>query len=651
MAAGGVNINVGVTGVAKFKQDINTAKQQIKTMDAQLALSEKQFKATGDSQAYMQEKTELLKAKLEEQKIILKQAEDALQSMKDKGVTAASKAFQEMQRTVLAAKGDLIDTEQQLSGVATSADAAEDNVDGMNRELKRIGDGVNIQNVTEGLGKITTGLERTAQKAIRFAKNIANAMIDAGSWADDLHTRATNYGLSDEDLQRMEKTSRIIDTSVDAIVSSQQKLRKGLGNKNKETMGAIAALMGEGYDPKARGWENVFWDTGEALMKFTDAEQQEVYAQRLFGRSWQELIPLFQAGRKEYEETNASWKVVSQESIDSLTAMDDEYQKLMENWETFKYEALSQFAEPMQKAMETINAKLGEFTEWLSSEEGQAFVGSVVDKMQKALEWICEPKNIQSVIDAVKAIVAGWAGLKLIGGGAQMLQLIMGAKGLLGGGKGGTDTVTAGSGGSNLIYSGAGAKVASAASKLQLGAGNAAPVLDWLLNNTAIGRQGQNALARLMGGTGRFGDEDVLGGIKQNAQTFASDWKNNAIVGGLISLGENNIRFWNDRAADWRLMGENTKGDDWTIADALADAQTKAAEQTADLTGATEANEKATTGLKNATDNMRNLPAEMRQAVIEGMSAMSINIDGQSAGSMLAPYVGGSLGLMVLNNP
>ena len=76
--AGGVNIKMGVTGVAKFKQDINTAKQQIKTMDAQLALSEKQFKQTGDAETYMQEKAELLKAKMEEQKIVLQQAENAL---------------------------------------------------------------------------------------------------------------------------------------------------------------------------------------------------------------------------------------------------------------------------------------------------------------------------------------------------------------------------------------------------------------------------------------------------------------------------------------------------------------------------------------------------------------------------------------------
>ena len=58
--ASGVNVKMGVTGVAQFKQNINQAKQTVKTLDAQLALSEKQFKANGDAESYMTEKSELL---------------------------------------------------------------------------------------------------------------------------------------------------------------------------------------------------------------------------------------------------------------------------------------------------------------------------------------------------------------------------------------------------------------------------------------------------------------------------------------------------------------------------------------------------------------------------------------------------------------
>jgi phage-related tail protein len=82
MANSGVNIKIGVSGIADFKRDINSAKQQIKTMDADLALVEKQFRATGDAEAYMQQKTDLLKGKLEAQKSVLEKAESALKAMK-----------------------------------------------------------------------------------------------------------------------------------------------------------------------------------------------------------------------------------------------------------------------------------------------------------------------------------------------------------------------------------------------------------------------------------------------------------------------------------------------------------------------------------------------------------------------------------------
>jgi threonine dehydratase len=68
--ATGVNVKMGVEGISQFKNNMNQARQAVKTLDAQLALSEKQFKASGDAESYMTEKTELLKAKLEQQKTV-----------------------------------------------------------------------------------------------------------------------------------------------------------------------------------------------------------------------------------------------------------------------------------------------------------------------------------------------------------------------------------------------------------------------------------------------------------------------------------------------------------------------------------------------------------------------------------------------------
>ena len=145
--ASGVNVKMGVSGVAQFKQSINQSKQAIKTLDAQLALSEKQFKATGDSESYMAEKSELLKAKLEQQKSIAENAEKALKDMAEKGADRSSKAYQDLYQQMLKAKGAMLDTETEMKGVETAGDEAAKGVKDMNEELAKVGDGVSWQNI------------------------------------------------------------------------------------------------------------------------------------------------------------------------------------------------------------------------------------------------------------------------------------------------------------------------------------------------------------------------------------------------------------------------------------------------------------------------------------------------------------------------
>ena len=58
------NVKMGVQGLSQFKQSMNQAKQAVKTLDAQLSLTEKEFKNNGDAESYMEEKTALLQAKL-----------------------------------------------------------------------------------------------------------------------------------------------------------------------------------------------------------------------------------------------------------------------------------------------------------------------------------------------------------------------------------------------------------------------------------------------------------------------------------------------------------------------------------------------------------------------------------------------------------
>ena len=615
--ASGATVKLGVEGISQFKNNMNQAKQAVKTLDAQLTLSEKQFKQTGDAESYMTEKTELLKAKLEQQKTVVDNAQKALDDMASRGVDRASKAYQDMYRQMITAKGALIDTENQLNGVADAGDAASDNVSEMNAQLKRVGDGVNFQQVTTGLGNITDGLEKAAKKALNLGKQIINTMVSAGSWADDLHTRATYFGLSDEELQRMEKTATLIDTPVEAIITARKKLAKEKEAAGKKDMGAWAVL---GIDPNdTKDPEDLLWKTGEALMALTDESKQEAYAQELLGRSWSELIPLFTAGRKEYEKTNAIWKVVSQESIDALGKMDDEYQRLMADWEAFKYEALAQFAEPMSQAFEAAQGALGRFMEYLESEEGQKMVDNIATGLRDAIEWISKPENIQAAVKGLEAIFIGWGALKLVGGGLQVLNMINGIKGLT--------ASAAATAGANAGASWAGA-FASAAMK-------AAPFLAFLYETLHPAGTAGNDIDTIYDENGNLttaGRE----AMEKNGGSLFFDRNNPKYSAPGVNTIDLTPRGWGPEPkapnADLNDRGYGTLYEFEHMQQA-----------TEDLIGASNVQKQSSTEMVEAAGTMKGLPGVIESAIITGMSQIRINIDGQQAGNILTPYVNASM--------
>lgn len=459
--AGGVNVKMGVSGVSQFKQNMNQAKAAVKTLDAQLALTEKQFKASGDAEEYMAKKTAELEAKMEAQKGIIENAEKALEQMAKNGVDRASKAYQDMYQQMLRAKADLLDTEAAMNGVADAGDAAADSITDVSNQLSSINRGVKLDNVTNGISKITSGMEAAIQKAWKLGVAIKREVLNAGNWADDLATRASYYEMTPEELQRMDKTASLIDTSVESIIGAQKKLRKGIGSKDEGAMGAFAALFGEGYDPNTVGWEQAFWDAGQAIMRFTDAEEKEVYAQKLFGRSWNELIPLFEAGRQKYEETLASWNVVPEEQIKALTEMDDQYQILQEELKAVKLTFMGELAPTVKSVMETMTGLVAKFNEYLQTEKGQQMMEALGDAVEKlfsglanidpddvmktvedviggitdALQWIGD--HYQDVITGIELIGAAFGLLKLGELATNAWKIVDAFKQLPGGGNGG----------------------------------------------------------------------------------------------------------------------------------------------------------------------------------------------------------------------
>lgn len=433
---------------SSFKSGIEQARNSLRTLDAELKKNEAQYKATGDAETYLQNKSKTLQSQLQAQKSIISQAENALKAMKDSGVVPTDAAYQKMERTLLQAQTAMYDIQGALQNLDGSQMEAAGSADKLAESVNGISHKVSLDAVIGGIGKITDGLEKAAQKAIQVGEAIWDNIMTSARWGDDIATQAMMYQMTVEDFQKISAIAATSgETSVDSLLKSWKKLKmnltsdadgvkdafRELGIATEEVYGKTAF----GGATRARDYMDVFWEIGDALMHMSDASEQERLAQTLLGRSWEQLIPMFTLGREQYEEMLQNTDTVSEESVNNLAVLNDKIIEVEQQFNTLKNEIIGQIAPDFTKAAETISGLLGRLNDYLKTDDGQAMLRSLGDAVGKLFDDLgkIDPEdvvnNFVSVFNKLKEgfewISDHWGEVKIgligIGAGFGLLKI------------------------------------------------------------------------------------------------------------------------------------------------------------------------------------------------------------------------------------
>lgn len=572
MATRDIKTRFVLEGEQKFRSTMKQSAQAIKVLNSEQKLAAAQFKQSGDAEKYAAKQTEILKAKIEEQKAAVAAAEEAIRHLTENGVEQNSAKMQQWKIKLNEAQSALVKMETDLANVgAESADAA-NQTDELGDSLASLDKKASIDAVVKGVDKLTDGIGNALNKVKELATGLVDELKKAASWADDLTTQAMIFGYDRETLQRMQHAAKLVDTDVETIVSARQKLEKAMSSDSEDTLQAFAQLgiHTQRYG-KYRDWEEVFWEAGDALLHMTDgldatsAASAEIVrdntAMAIFGKSWRELIPLFTAGRAGYQAAMDSAAVVSDEDIDKLTQLDDALVELQNEFEVLKTTVLAQLAPTLTELAGALERVFEEFNKYLQSEEGQAklkelgeavkgfftelsnvdltsaieTVRGAIDGIIEAMEWLKENGN--TVIDIIKGLGIAWLGVKVAEGGAAVLQLVTGLKGLFGSGAAGA-AGAAGAGAAkgirSGIFAGAGAKLAGTSAHLANAANTIGPYAGAaVMGAMVIGDKTEFGRTLRDGGTlddalknSAKAFENWQREVEQNAKTFAEDWAN-----------------------------------------------------------------------------------------------------------------------------
>ena len=560
-----VNVKMGVD-LSGFNSGIKQGQAILKGLNAEMKATEAEFKATGNSEQKLANQTKTLNSQLQVQKGIADQAAAALKKLDAAGVQPTDVAYQKLYATLMNAQAGMNEAQAALNALDGSQQQAASSANALATSVNGIGKKISLDQVLSGINSITSGLERAAQKAVQLGETIWNSIMDSAKWADDTATQALMFGIDVETYQRMQKlVTNGMDTTVEAMLKSQQKLKKGIGSESKAAIEALQEL-GVAWDEsvgvgkygdvmQVRDTMEVFWEAGQKIMALkSDPNAQEDMAQALFGRSWRELVPLFDKYKtvEEYNAALESTNIVSEELVNNGTELNDKVGELEGNLKTLENNVMLSLAPALTKAAEALNGVLDSVLEYLETPEGKEMLQSLSDSVSSlfedlgkidpqnvvesftsvfnglidGLKWIIDNKD--TLISALGAVVAGWAGLKLTGGILQIVKLIEGLQGmgLLGGG--GSEAAAAASGGGGLmttISNGLSGLLPGIASWVSV---NGGPVMDWLTHDSPI--------AGVISGRESIGDwwSRLNSEVEQNASTFVEDWKNNVLFQGMM---------------------------------------------------------------------------------------------------------------------
>ena len=457
--------------ISAFKQGMQEATARVKTLDAEMKKAEAQFKNTGDAEAYMTQKAQTLQEKIKAQKDAVANLEKAMKAMKDNGVSETSAQYQKLAERLATAQAAMIETTTELNNLGQSEQEAARGADQLTQSVNGIGKKISLDQVISGINTITGGLEKAAGKAVDLGKALWENVMDSARWADDTATMALMYGVDLDTFLRVQKlVAEGMDTSVEAILNSQARLKRNIGSGSdsiKQTLNELGINTHEILQGKygtvqgaAKDVESVFWEVGRAIMNLGDEYEKENKAQELFGKSWKELVPLFSqyGSLEEYKDALANTTVNTEEEVSKLAELNDAVGKLQSNFDVLENKVMAGLAPGLTAASNALSGLLDNLIAYLETPAGQEALTKMSDAVTGLFEdlgkidpeqvvegfskvfgdivngirWLDENKETLKTV--LGTIVGGWGAAKLMGGAVDVLKLVNGIRGLTGGG-------------------------------------------------------------------------------------------------------------------------------------------------------------------------------------------------------------------------
>lgn len=278
-----IQFNGDTTKLDKALRDVD---KETRSIDRELKQVNKDLQFNPTSVELWRQKQTLLTQKISETKDRLEILKQAQKTMDADGVDKNSAQYRQLQR-------EIIETESKLKT--------------FEGQLKKVGN-VNLQALSKQFDQISQKTKGLSMAAGAVGGALLANTYKAAQEADEIATLAKQYGVTTDEIQKMNYAQELVDVSTDSMLGSMAKMTKQMGAENSafEELGVSI----KNTDGTMRDSTDVWYDVLKALGDVENETERDILAQELFGKSAAELAGIIDDG-------GASLKAYGQEAEDA----------------------------------------------------------------------------------------------------------------------------------------------------------------------------------------------------------------------------------------------------------------------------------------------------------------------------------------------
>lgn len=421
------NVSPLQKALSSVNKDLKSTQQTLRAVDKALKLDPSNVDLLEKKQKSLQDAVKDTKEKLDLEKQALAQLK-----AQDDGSEEMAQKQKELEREITATEASLVayeselsQTEDAINGVTDVSDEAGDAQQELGEAAQDAGDAAQEsgQGWTATKQILVDFAEAAVKAAINAVKELAGAMkdavVDSAAYADEILTLSTTTSLSTDTLQEFQYMSELIDVDLNTVTGSLTKLTKGMASAQDGTGASAEAFSALGVsvtdsNGQLRSSEEVFYDVIDALGKIDNETERDAMSMNIFGKSAQELNPLIEAGTDAIasfaEEAHQTGYVLDGETLESLGAVDDSFQRMKTTMTATRNQIVAQMAPALAEGG-------GQLLAFAQSVDWQAVgnvIGSVVSKIVEYIPTIIDvvrevydylQQNIIPVVEEVWAVI------------------------------------------------------------------------------------------------------------------------------------------------------------------------------------------------------------------------------------------------------